>query len=654
MSLTIPLPLALSRFKQLPQRSHEVWQGGVVRLPTWIEHPTDPDGELYRATGAVWVSLRTGLIHLALPPEGTSASPEFAFRALLEFGLKFSKGLEGRPARVEVRDAALRDALADGLANTSTLVAVVGELPAVREVLTELEVETGGGERIPGLLEDPAITLDRLRAFAEAAASFYTARVWDQLANEDLIVSAGMGIPAGMRHVSVLGQGGEQFGIAFFDSRRAFERLLDAAEAGRPPTRAYGVTFGPIDELPFADADAWSDYALPVAGPKAYPLAADMHGDGSIERPDARELTCAEALFRALVATTEDELDSGRWQKRVTTFDGPFDLTLTLPFLLEAEAGDASTRVPFAGLTRMADRSSVRLPQSGLFDSLESVDVGEDDAELPDIPAEDSAGRELTPLERAQELAYDGMEVEGRLRIKRARQALALSPDCADAWVILADAASTAELALERYEQGMAAGLRAIGAERFEELAGQFWEQLDTRPYMRARFGFARTLASVHRDAEALPHYRELLRLNPNDNQGVRHPLVVRLLELDLNDEAGALLGEYSGDPEALWPYARVLWQWRTEGDTPRTRGSLDEALSTNPHVIKYLLEPEALPLARASHFALGSKEEAAYVADALAVAYDSTPGLQEWLTQHPRPRRAGSRTSSRSRKRSR
>jgi hypothetical protein len=71
---------------------------------------------------------------------------------------------------------------------------------------------------------------------------------------------------------------------------------------------------------------------------------------------------------------SEDELDSGRWQKRVTTFDGPFDLTLTLPFLLEAEAGD-----PFAGLTRMADRSSVRLRQSGLFDSLESVDVGEDE-----------------------------------------------------------------------------------------------------------------------------------------------------------------------------------------------------------------------------------------------------------------------------------
>ena len=46
----------------------------------------------------------TGLIHLALPPEGSTATPEFALSTLLEFGLKYSKGLEGRPARVEVRD----------------------------------------------------------------------------------------------------------------------------------------------------------------------------------------------------------------------------------------------------------------------------------------------------------------------------------------------------------------------------------------------------------------------------------------------------------------------------------------------------------------------------------------------------------------------
>ncbi|HXH25031.1 MAG TPA: hypothetical protein VNI78_07260 [Vicinamibacterales bacterium] len=41
--LTIPVPLALGRFKRLPQRTTEVWQGGIFKLPAWIENPDDPD-----------------------------------------------------------------------------------------------------------------------------------------------------------------------------------------------------------------------------------------------------------------------------------------------------------------------------------------------------------------------------------------------------------------------------------------------------------------------------------------------------------------------------------------------------------------------------------------------------------------------------------
>ena len=92
MPLTVPLSLALGRYKQLPQRTGEVWQGGLVRLPVWIDHPTDPDGEPFRPTGALWVSLRTGLIHMDLPKEGVTASPEFALAALLEFGLEIVEG----------------------------------------------------------------------------------------------------------------------------------------------------------------------------------------------------------------------------------------------------------------------------------------------------------------------------------------------------------------------------------------------------------------------------------------------------------------------------------------------------------------------------------------------------------------------------------
>lgn len=647
MALTVPIPLAVGRFKQLPQRSGEIWQGGLVRLPAWIDHPSDPEGEPYRPTGALWVSLRTGLIHLALPPEGAAASPEFALTALIEFGLKWAKGLEGRPARVEVRDPALRDALADLLAKLSTSVAVVDEMAGVREVLNNLEAEATGGRRFPGLLESPGVTLDRLRAFADAAALFYTARVWEYLSNEDLIAVVSEGMPRAMRHVSVLGQGGQQFGISFFDSRAAFERVIDSANAGRSASRANGVTFGPIDELPFADADTWLDYALPVAGARAYPLAADLRRNGSIHRPDASGLAYAEALLRALAETTEDELDAGRWEKRVQTCDGDAELTLTLPFLLDAETGHTPTASRLAAMPRVAERSSVRIArliEGRSFESLDDLNANTDRASERgpfDAAAKEVAGRDLTALERAQELAYDAMDAGGRLRIKRARQALGVSADCADAWTILAESASTPGVALARYEQAVAAGVRAIGAERCEEFKGEFWGHLETRPYMRARLGLAQTLGDVGRHEESLAHYRELLRLNPNDNQGVRYLLAAALLERNRDAELGALLDEYGDDVQALWPYARVLWLFRSEGDTARTRAALAAARRANPHVVRYLVNPDLLPFGRPSHFALGSKDEAAYVAEELGGAYSATADATSWLrSQARKPRK--------------
>ena len=109
----VSVPLASTsiiqaRFKRLPQRAAEVWQGGIVRFPAWAEDPAAPDGPPLRVSGAIWVSLRTGLVHSALAKAGGEATPELALATLLEFGLKRAKDLEGRPARIEVRDSGLR------------------------------------------------------------------------------------------------------------------------------------------------------------------------------------------------------------------------------------------------------------------------------------------------------------------------------------------------------------------------------------------------------------------------------------------------------------------------------------------------------------------------------------------------------------------
>ena len=94
------------------------------------------------------------------------------------------------------------------------------------------------------------------------------------------------------------------------------------------------------------------------------------------------------------------------------------------------------------------------------------------------------------------ELVYDAYEQsDPSKRISMAREALKIAPDCAQAYVLLAeDDAKTPQEALHYYEQGVAAGERAMEPGEFEELTGDFWEVIETRPYMRAREGLASTL----------------------------------------------------------------------------------------------------------------------------------------------------------------
>ena len=61
-----PLPVLIQRFRRLARRSDEVWQGGRLRLPMWVED--GPDGKPARPWGAVWVSLRTGLVNVEAEP----------------------------------------------------------------------------------------------------------------------------------------------------------------------------------------------------------------------------------------------------------------------------------------------------------------------------------------------------------------------------------------------------------------------------------------------------------------------------------------------------------------------------------------------------------------------------------------------------------
>ncbi|HMD62827.1 MAG TPA: tetratricopeptide repeat protein [Stellaceae bacterium] len=262
---------------------------------------------------------------------------------------------------------------------------------------------------------------------------------------------------------------------------------------------------------------------------------------------------------------------------------------------------------------------------------------------LPDRRAMEGVLAMLTPsgssdstsgaLHEAQDLMYSAWETnDRRRRIVLANEALRLSPLCADAFVLLAEeTAETPAEAIELYRQGVEAGQRALGPAPFKEAVGHFWGLLETRPYMRARSGLAQALWATGRHVEAIGHYREMLRLNPNDNQGIRYLLAECLLKLDRDEEVGALIDEY-GEGSAEFGYTAGLLAFRSQGDTAKARSLLRGAVTMNRHVPTYLLGRKKLPRKLPAYITVGGEDEAQEYARRYGLCWAGTAAAVEWL----------------------
>ena len=243
---------------------------------------------------------------------------------------------------------------------------------------------------------------------------------------------------------------------------------------------------------------------------------------------------------------------------------------------------------------------------------------------------------DLDPLDEAQSLIYEAWNTEGPEKIRLARRALELSEDCGDAYIILAEEdAKSLIAARDLYHKGMQAAKRALDPTLFKNGVGHFWGIMETRPFMRAKFGYAECLSELGKYPEAMTEFRELLRLNPGDNQGVRYLLIQRLLESGGEGELGELLERYHDDVSAEFRYTHALWMFRHEGKSERALQLLTEAIECNSHVPAYLMRRKKLPKEIPDSLAFGSIEEAVSYAVLGINAWHGTLGALDWLATH-------------------
>ena len=285
--------------------------------------------------------------------------------------------------------------------------------------------------------------------------------------------------------------------------------------------------------------------------------------------------------------------------------------------------------------------------------TLDSIDEGLaiDDLALFDegLAGDDVAPVADTPLDQAQSLVWDAWEAPSpKKRIALAREALELSPDCADAYSLLADEGEDVVEALALTRDAVAAGERALGGSIEQLVAdGGMWLTLESRPYLRALARLAAIEWEVGDRQAALARGWELLRLNPGDNQGVRYMQLVRLLHAGSLADIERLLATYD-EQTAPFVFARALHLFRTRGPGPEANAALRAAKQANRHVVAYLLADREMPEETPEFIQYGEESEAqAYAIDAWTVWADA-PGALPWLASMRGPSTTGPRRKRR------
>ena len=235
---------------------------------------------------------------------------------------------------------------------------------------------------------------------------------------------------------------------------------------------------------------------------------------------------------------------------------------------------------------------------------------------------------------KAQDVMYEAWErTTSRSRIALARKALGISPLCADAYVLLAEEAQSIEEARDLYAKGVEAGELALGPRGFKKYAGHFWGFLETRPYMRARAGLAGTLLQLGDVDGALGHYRDMLKLNPNDNQGIRYVLAGCLLRQDNDSALKELLAAYE-DANASWLYTRALVAFRESVSEEQAAALVRDAWAANEHVPAILAGAKPPVISDDGYVTMGGPDEATYYVTECGAAWHRTPGAVAWLTK--------------------
>lgn len=221
----------------------------------------------------------------------------------------------------------------------------------------------------------------------------------------------------------------------------------------------------------------------------------------------------------------------------------------------------------------------------------------------------------MTPAERWTDDAWQALdEARHADAAKFAMRAIMADRLAFDAHVVLARCTASDTIAIAILREAALEGKRQHD-NVITGTSGRYWADLTTRPYMRAMHELAVTLwrRGLTQDRhDAIDVANRMLRLNPNDNQGIRFLLWNWLPEMGLWDEMRPILRKHRDERRCETLFTSALDAIRRHDG-----GAADlvaQAIRSNVHVAPLLLadRPPADPDADSVAW-MGPEEAAAY-----------------------------------------
>ncbi len=318
----------------------EEWEVASGRLP--VSAPLEPGGRPEPFVACVCVS-EAGEMCMADPQPERLASASVGVDAFTRLAL--DGVAQAMPALGYLPEAVTigtlprraRDALGEVLAELGIRVELKTQTPrasAVLEVLGEAmlggsEVD-GGPIDAPGLIRARGMTIERVAAFADAAAAFWEAGPWELSGAEVLWRIEPAPKTKGLTHVTVMGALGQEFGLGFLAGIHELIGMMGAEDPGELFSMLrrtmWSVGFEERGYIPEEDALLWDEHSLAVAkddeGVGVYPLALGVSPSGKAMRPTPVNLTVMESVLRAFVGMTPKDMHRGELEVEVPTFEG--------------------------------------------------------------------------------------------------------------------------------------------------------------------------------------------------------------------------------------------------------------------------------------------------------------------------------------------